>query len=76
MACESGYKRAMDKLPRDRHGEIFQDDLTENESMPRPSEREDVEETRRLDPNVDSQEDDETMAEDRFGVDKNTRGNP
>lgn len=57
----------MDKLPRDRHGEIFQDELTENESMPRPSRREDAEETQRLDPNVDSQEDDRAMAEDRFG---------
>ena len=58
----------MDKLPRDRHGEIFQDELTENQSMPRPPEREDADETQQLDPNVDSQEDDETMAENVFGV--------
>ncbi len=65
----------MDKLKRDRDGEIFQDDLTENESMPSPSRREDAEETRRLDPNIDSQEDDETMADDRFGVDQKTHDN-
>lgn len=32
----------MDKLPRDRDGEIFQDDLTENESKPRGSRRDDT----------------------------------
>lgn len=60
----------MDKVRRDRDGEIFQDDLTENESMPSPARREDDDEDLQLDPNVDSQEDDETMADDRFGVDK------
>lgn len=58
----------MDKLPRDRDGEIFQDDLTENESMPSPAHREQADETEQLDPDVDSQDDDEAMAENRFGV--------
>ena len=57
-----------DKLARDRRGEIFQDELTENESMPSPARREDADENLQLDPQVDSQEDDEAMAEDRFGV--------
>jgi hypothetical protein len=58
----------MDKLPRDRSGEIFQDELTENESMPSPARREGPSETLELDPNVDSQEGDQAMAENRFGV--------
>lgn len=56
-----------DKLTRDRRGEIFQDELTENQSMPRPSRREDAEASRQLDSQVDSQEADRAMAEDRFG---------
>lgn len=64
-----GYKAGMDKLPRDRHGEIFQDDLTENESMPRPTQRDDAEGEKNYDTDIDSQEDDEDMAEDVFGVD-------
>lgn len=63
----------MDKLQRDRHGEIFQDELTENQSTPRPSRREDAEATRRLDPNVDSQEGDAAMSEDRFGRNERKR---
>ncbi len=63
----------MDKLQRDRRGEIYQDELTENQSVPRPTRREEAEETRQLDPNVDSHEDDETMAEDRFGRNENKR---
>lgn len=58
----------MDKLPRDRRGEIFQDELTENESMPSPARREKANDSLQLDPNIDSQEDDETMADNRFGV--------
>lgn len=62
-----GYNVAMDdKLPRDRSGEIFQDELTENQSKPRPSRLEDAAHNQRLDPNVDSQEGDEAMAQDRF----------
>jgi hypothetical protein len=60
----------MDKLQRDRDGEIFQDDLTENESMPSPARREDDNESLDMDPDVDSQEGDEMMAENRFGVDE------
>jgi hypothetical protein len=59
-----------DKLPRDRDGEIYQDELTENESMPSPARREDANEDLQLDSQVDSQEDDEAMAENRFGVNK------
>lgn len=63
-----GYKHAMDeKLARDRSGEIFQDDLTENESMPSPARREDADEDLKLDPQVDSQDDDRAMAENTFG---------
>lgn len=58
----------MDKQRRDEFGEIFQDDLTENESKPRGAVRDEVEHDLKLDPNVDSQEDDRAMAENRFGV--------
>lgn len=60
----------MDKIERDRDGEIFQDELTENESKPRGAVREDAEESLKLDPDVNSQDDDETMRDDRFGVDE------
>jgi hypothetical protein len=56
----------MDKLQRDRHGEIFQDELTENQSMPRPPRRDDAESDKRYDTDIDSQEGDSAMAEDRF----------
>ncbi|HET9097556.1 MAG TPA: hypothetical protein VFN37_12920 [Candidatus Baltobacteraceae bacterium] len=62
-----------DKLTRDRRGEIFQDELTENQSMPRPSRREDAEESTELDSQVDSQEADRAMAEDRFGQNQDKR---
>jgi hypothetical protein len=62
-----GYKAAMDKLRRDQHGEIYQDDLTENQSMPRPPRRDDAESVKQYDTGVDSQEADEAMAENRFG---------
>ena len=62
-----------DKLQRDRRGEIFQDELTENESMPRPPQRDDAEATKQYDTDVDSQDDDEAMAEDRFGVNEKKR---
>src|SRR5579862_3777507 len=48
--CDArGYKAAMDKLQRDRRGEIFQDELTENESMPRPPQRDDAEGEKKYD---------------------------
>ena len=46
----------MEKLPKDRAGEIFQDELTENESKPRGPARDDAEHGIKLDPDVDSQE--------------------
>ena len=60
----------MDNVKPDRDGEIFQDDLTENESMPSPARREDDDESLEMDPDVDSQEADQMMAENRFGVDE------
>jgi hypothetical protein len=44
-------------MERDRDGEPFQDDFTENRG-PDAEEREDVAETLKLDPDVDSQDDD------------------
>lgn len=41
--------------------------------MPSPSRREDFEESTKLDPQVDSQEADRAMAEDRFGQNQNKR---
>lgn len=64
-----------DKLTRDRRGEIFQDELTENQSMPRPPRRDDAEATKRLDSEVDSQEADRAMAENRFGQNKRSDEN-
>lgn len=58
----------MDKFIRDRSGEIFQDDLTENETKARGEKRDDAEATLRMDPDIDSQEADSAMAENRFGV--------
>lgn len=58
----------MEKLPKDRAGEIFQDELTENESKPRGPARDDTAHGKNLDPNVDSQEGDRAMEENRFGV--------
>lgn len=60
----------MDKRSRDRRGEIFQDDLTENETKARGEKRDDAEATLRLDPDIDSQEADRAMAENIFGVDE------
>ena len=60
----------MEKRQTDRDGEIFQDDLTENESKPRGSVREDAEERLTLDPGVDSEEADRAMEENRFGINR------
>lgn len=59
-----------DKRMRDRSGEYFEDAFTENESKPRGPQRDSTEASEQLDPDVDSEEDDEAMAEDRFGVDQ------
>jgi hypothetical protein len=58
----------MEKLPKDRDGEIFQDDLTENQSKPRGPRRDDTAHDKAMDPGVDSQEDDRDMEENLFGV--------
>lgn len=50
-----------DKHVTDRTGEFFQDAFTENESKPRGAVREEVEETARLDPDVDSQQGDRAV---------------
>ena len=65
-----------DKLPRDRSGEIFQDELTENQSKPRPPRLDDAAHRQQLDPNVDSQEGDEAMAQDRFARNEQRRSHP
>ena len=46
----------MDKLQRDARGEIYQDELTENQSMPRPPRRDDAEQEKRYDPDIDNDE--------------------
>ena len=58
----------MDKLPKDRDGEIFQDELTENQSKERGPRRDDVARDETMDPGVDSQESDRAMEENLFGV--------
>jgi hypothetical protein len=57
-----------DKLGRDRSGEPFQDEFTENETKARGEVREDAEDTLRLDPDVDSQDADQALKENRFGL--------
>jgi len=54
-------------MERDRSGEPFEDDFTENRGPSGP-EQEDQAERLTLDPEVDSQEDDRDMADDVFGV--------
>ena len=55
-------------MERDRFGEPFEDDFTE-EREPSPVEREEEAHSEREDPDVDSQADDETMKDNVFGVD-------
>ncbi len=57
-----------DKRKTDEFGELYQDAFTENETKPDGAIREDVEDDLNLDPNVDSQEDDQAMADNVFGV--------
>jgi hypothetical protein len=45
-----------DKLGRDRRGEIFQDELTENQSVPRPPRRDDAEQRKAYDTDIDNEE--------------------
>ena len=58
----------MEKLGRDRSGEIFQDELTENETKLSGARRDDIEHEIKYDTNVDSDEGDRAMAENRFGL--------
>lgn len=50
--------------------DVFQDEFTENQSKYRGEKREDVETTEKLDPDVDSQAADETMADGDYDPDK------
>lgn len=54
-------------MERDRSGVPFENDFTE-ERQPGGAQREKDAETERLDTDVDSQEDDEDMTENLFGV--------
>jgi hypothetical protein len=63
----------MEKFKRDRDGEIFQDDLTENDG-PSGAELEEGAEQLHLDPNIDSQEDDEL--EPKFAEELKKSGHP
>ncbi len=58
----------MDKLSKDRDGEIFQDDLTENQSKEGGTRRDDAAGDETMDPGVDSQEDDRDMEQNLFGM--------
>lgn len=55
-------------MERDRDGEPFEDDFTDNRGPSGP-ESEDVAEQITMDPDVDSQADDQSMKRDVFGVD-------
>jgi hypothetical protein len=54
-------------VERDRDGVPFEDDFTENRG-PSGSQLEDEAEREKPDPDVDSQADDESMADDVFGL--------
>jgi hypothetical protein len=56
-------------MERDRDGQPFQDDFTENRG-PSGRELDDTARDETLDPDVDSQADDEDMEHNVFGVDK------
>ena len=64
----------MEKLGRDRCGEIFQDELTENETKLSGARRDDIEHEIKYDTNVDSDEGDRAMAENRFGLNTSDEG--
>ncbi len=59
-----------DKRKTDEFGELYQDAFTENQTKADGAVREDAEEDITLDPNVDSEDDDRAMAQNRFGVNK------
>jgi hypothetical protein len=56
-------------MERDRDGHPFEDDFTENRG-PDGAQQDEEAKRERLDPDVDSQADDETMAKNVFGVDE------
>jgi hypothetical protein len=56
-------------MERDRSGEPFQDDFTENRG-PDGTRQDEEAAKERLDPDVDSQSDDRDMEHDVFGVDE------
>jgi hypothetical protein len=65
-----------EKFPRDRDGEIFEDDLTENRD-PSPQAREKAAHDRPLDPGgVNSQEGDEFMRERLFEPKPDPKSHP
>jgi hypothetical protein len=56
-------------MERDRFGEPFQDDFTDNRG-PDGAQQDEQAARERLDPDVDSQSDDRDMEQNVFGVDK------
>jgi hypothetical protein len=58
-------ERQSDRFARDRDGEIFQSDLTE-EDLPDPAEREEADHDLNSDPDTDSQAGDDFMRERLF----------
>jgi hypothetical protein len=58
-------ERETSRFARDRDGEIFQSDLTE-EDLPDPAEREQADHELQSDPDVDSQAGDEFMRKRQF----------
>jgi hypothetical protein len=60
------------QMERDRDGEPFQDDFTENRG-PDASEQEDAAEHATMDPDVDSEAGDRAMEDDIFGVNETTK---
>jgi hypothetical protein len=58
-------ERQSDRFARDRDGEIFQSDLTE-EDLPDPAEREEADHDLNSDPDTDSQAGDDFMSERLF----------
>lgn len=59
-----------DKRKKDEFGEFFQDAFTENQTKADGPVRDEIEHDLKLDPNIDSEEDDRTMAQNVFGVNK------
>jgi hypothetical protein len=58
LYARRGYNRFMNERK-----DVFQDEFTENQSKPPGPQRDSVEQTTKLDPDVDSQEADENVRE-------------